>query len=177
MSDRKFDGHYVDKSGTKIFHSDKRRYVPIKTYERNRVKVAKIAQERRQMAGFVRLLASYGCVQSGEDQADCGECGPCEASAWLSERGLSDAPRLGELSDREIDLLGDLIRQRGWSRPMDIGGYDGSDHSAVLARLVIKGYAEMKAHGGVMGNARSGHRYRALFSADGKSLVKTAEGK
>lgn len=36
---------------------------------------------------------------------------------------------------------------KGWARPMDVGGHNGSDHSYVLARLVKKGYVERKARG------------------------------
>jgi hypothetical protein len=36
--------------------------------------------------GYVRLLVSYGCVEDGESM--CGQCGPCEASAFLKRWGL-----------------------------------------------------------------------------------------
>jgi len=40
----------------------------------------------QQALGFVRLLVSYGCAAEGEKM--CGECGPCEAAAFLDKWGL-----------------------------------------------------------------------------------------
>jgi hypothetical protein len=37
---------------------------------------------------FARILASYGCVRIEQTGGQpCGECGPCEAWAWLCEHG------------------------------------------------------------------------------------------
>jgi hypothetical protein len=50
-----------------------------------------------------------------------------------------------------------------WVRPMDIGGRDGSDHSAILKRLAAKGYAERRRRNSLMNalNSRRGsYEYR-----------------
>jgi hypothetical protein len=36
-----------------------------------------------------------------------------------------------------------------WQRPLDMGGHDGSSHSAVLAALVRKGLVEKRQRGGL----------------------------
>lgn len=49
----------------------------------------------------------------------------------------------------------------GWVRPMDLGGRDGSNHSAVLRQLERKGYVESKQRLGNGSNpARGSRRYR-----------------
>ena len=47
------------------------------------------------------------------------------------------------LSPRELELLRWLDDEQ-WVRPMDIGGRDGSHHSATLTRLASRGLAERK---------------------------------
>jgi hypothetical protein len=40
------------------------------------------------LAGFTRILASYGCADAMEpDEPSCGKCAPCEAAAYLKEIG------------------------------------------------------------------------------------------
>lgn len=66
--------------------------------------------------------------------------------------------RVRVLSELERELLESLTDE--WVRPMDVGGTDGSHHSATLTRLVRYGLAERKRHYvGVSG----GHwRYRRV---------------
>lgn len=47
------------------------------------------------------------------------------------------------LTDRQRDLLRWLDDDQ-WKRPMDVGAWDGSHHSATLAALTRKGLAERK---------------------------------
>lgn len=35
-------------------------------------------------------------------------------------------------------------RESGWLRPLDLGGRDGSNHSAILAQLIRRGLVESK---------------------------------
>jgi hypothetical protein len=49
------------------------------------------------------------------------------------------------LSDRKREVLDALSGlHEGWARPMDVGGRDGSHHSATLAQLAKHGLAERK---------------------------------
>lgn len=134
------------------------------------VNVAYLVQQRRELAVFTRLLASYGCA--GDGDKPCGECGPCEASRWLKDHAQTLArPRRG-LTPREREVfdcfplpsrsaLQGKPARKEWLRPMDVGGHDASDHSAVLQRLVIKGYVEMREWGG---HVRPSWRYRRVFA-------------
>lgn len=117
-----------------------------------------LIQTRRELLAFARLLASYGCA--GDGDTPCGKCGPCEASDWLTSRGLREPKPLPPLNEREAEILREMPHGDGcddWLRPMDCGGRDGSDHSRVLMRLVAKGYVEMKEWGG---HCRGSWRYR-----------------
>lgn len=64
-----------------------------------------------------------------------------------------------KLTPRQEEVLNELPDE-GWWRPMDIGGRDGSDHSAVLASLVKKGLAERKHRGGAVHISRASYVYR-----------------
>jgi len=50
------------------------------------------------------------------------------------------------LTMRERDVLSSLVHQprSAWLRPMDVGGRDGSHHSATLRQLVAMGLVERK---------------------------------
>ena len=48
------------------------------------------------------------------------------------------------LSDRQLDILESLVAFEGWAQPMDIGGRDGSHHSATLKTLTNQGLVERK---------------------------------
>jgi hypothetical protein len=66
-----------------------------------------------------------------------------------------------KLTEREEEILYQLPND--WCRPMDIGGRDGSDHSAVLKRLAEKGYAERCRRNTLrneMGSRRGSYVYR-----------------
>lgn len=59
-------------------------------------------------------------------------------------------------------LQRDVLEQTDtvWLRPMDMGGRDGSQHSAVLAALVRKGLVEKRQRGGHALSARGSYVYR-----------------
>ncbi|SLC72248.1 Uncharacterised protein [Mycobacteroides abscessus subsp. massiliense] len=48
------------------------------------------------------------------------------------------------LTDNQIEVLLQFGRESGWLRPLDLGGRDGSNHSAILAQLVRRGLVESK---------------------------------
>lgn len=72
-----------------------------------------------------------------------------------------------KLTQRQHDLLKD-IRYSGhtWHRPMDLGGGDSSDHSAVLNQLTRKGLVQRKLR---VGSRRS---YLYAITDAGKALMK-----
>ena len=120
--------------------------------------IAILLQERRRLLEFTRLLVSYGCAgvdQEADDTTLCGQCGPCEARAWLAERGLLEVPSRPRLTQRETEVLRELDAE--WVRPMDVGGRDGNDVSRTLTALVRKGYAEIKRRAG---HCRPSYLYR-----------------
>jgi len=47
------------------------------------------------------------------------------------------------VSEREMELLINLSDEN-WRRPMDVGAWDGSHHSATLTRLAKRGLVERK---------------------------------
>ena len=47
-------------------------------------------------------------------------------------------------TSRQEQLLQALISYRGWARPMDVGGTDGSHHSKTLAALWRQGLVERR---------------------------------
>ena len=49
-----------------------------------------------------------------------------------------------QISSRQLDVLRALARFGDWARPMDIGGRDGSHHSAALSQLARHGLADRK---------------------------------
>ena len=60
---------------------------------------------------------------------------------------------------RERELLIEM-RGRGWFRPLDLGGHNGSHHSYTLTRLVKKGLVERKQRSSHQ--SRPSYVYRAL---------------
>ncbi len=62
------------------------------------------------------------------------------------------------LSARDRELLELICSVRGWVRPMDLGGKDGSHHSATLAKFVRHGWARRRLRGG---HTRGAYAYRA----------------
>jgi hypothetical protein len=50
---------------------------------------------------------------------------------------------VGELSDRQRDVL-ESLAALSWAQPMDVGGRDGSHHSATLSGLAKRGLVERK---------------------------------
>lgn len=64
------------------------------------------------------------------------------------------------MTARELGVLRSLD-DKLWLRPMDVGGTDGSHHSATLKRLVQQGLAAERRGGNyARGTARHGFRYR-----------------
>jgi hypothetical protein len=64
-----------------------------------------------------------------------------EKKAALVPRPADARPRL---SGRQRDVLDSLAVLGDWSRPMDVGGRDGSHHAATLSALARRGLAERK---------------------------------
>jgi len=84
---------------------------------------------------------------------------------------ISDKARL--LTAREAEILrfardttdADPRRNGGWFTPSDIGGYDGSDHSRILRRLVAEHFAMIdekfrNTFMAAMGSRKAGRLYR-----------------
>jgi hypothetical protein len=70
------------------------------------------------------------------------------------------------LSARDRDLLELVCSVRGWVRPMDLGGKDGSHHSATLAKFVRYGWVHRRLRGG---HTRAAYSYRA--TPTGRALL------
>ena len=49
-----------------------------------------------------------------------------------------------KISDRQRDVLRSLAAYGDWAQPMDVGGRDGSHHSATLGQLARHGLAARK---------------------------------
>ena len=49
-----------------------------------------------------------------------------------------------QISSRQLDVLDSLAVFGDWAQPMDIGGRDGSHHSATLSQLACHGLVERK---------------------------------
>lgn len=66
-----------------------------------------------------------------------------------------------KLTLREQEVLNELDSE--WSRPMDVGGRDGSDHSRVLKSLARKGVIERHRRNtlqNAFGSSRGSYMYR-----------------
>jgi hypothetical protein len=73
------------------------------------------------------------------------------------------------MSERDMEILAALRaacdnherigHMDGWAKPLDCGGWNGSDHSYRLGKLVKSGYAEVNRKP-MNPNARPGKRYR-----------------
>lgn len=81
------------------------------------------------------------------------------------------APATGSaaLSARDNEVLDELKHwkyNKGWARPMDVGGRDCSHHSRTLSKLVRLGYAEARRRcvsiQGALGSDRAGKEYKAV---------------
>jgi len=74
------------------------------------------------------------------------------------------------LAERDFEVLIDLQNacdqflkleaMGGWVRPLDCGGYNGSDHSYRLAKLARLGLAEQRQRSSWGTGARGSKRYR-----------------
>jgi DNA-binding MarR family transcriptional regulator len=79
--------------------------------------------------------------------------------------------------DENLKLLKSLARRAAlgheWSRPMDLGAYDGSGHSARLKRLSAKGLVERERRNSIcnvlLNSARGSYVYR--ISDAGRRLL------
>lgn len=63
------------------------------------------------------------------------------------------------ISEREREVL-EALSYTEWLRPMDIGGRDGSHHSATLAKLVARGIVERRSRSAWQ--TRGSYRYLRL---------------
>ncbi|OKH83344.1 hypothetical protein EB73_07220 [Mycobacterium sp. SWH-M3] len=75
------------------------------------------------------------------------------------------------LTANQIDMLRQFGSELRWLRPLDLGGRDGSNHSAVLAQLQRRGLVESKvrSHG-----TRGSKLYRITPAGRHALLVHTA---
>lgn len=97
------------------------------------------------------------------------------------------------LKDHEVEVLGGLEyelrakypwREDRFARPLDIGGYNGSHHSATLRTLVRRGWVERQRRPGLHSGGRGSYVYRlteagqeALAAHNGQlSEAKAVEG-
>ncbi len=79
--------------------------------------------------------------------------------------------------DENVQLLKSLVRRAAlgheWSRPMDLGAYDGSGHSARLKRLSTKGLVERERRNSIcnvlLNSSRGSYVYR--ISEAGRRLL------
>lgn len=85
---------------------------------------------------------------------------------------------IAPLTPRDIEVLHDLVafmfspHAPTWARPLDIGGTNGSHHSATLAKLTKRGLVERVQRGTLdlfPGATRGAWQYRA--TASGMALV------
>ena len=72
-----------------------------------------------------------------------------------------------DISDRQREVLHDLISNGSWCRPMDVGGKDQSHHARTLQQLVALKLVETKKIHSIFCNGkpcccRGGRRYRVL---------------
>lgn len=77
---------------------------------------------------------------------------------------MMDHPHVS-LTERQASFLAEIqamgFDHGEWFRPMDIGGRNGSEHSAVLSELVPKGLIESRQrHSSAWGSARGSKIYR-----------------
>lgn len=78
---------------------------------------------------------------------------------------------MAELTDAQAWMLAHCSDR--WQRPMDMGGRDGSDHSALLAALVRKGLVEREQRGGAgAAYARGSYLYR--ITPEGEAVRKSS---
>ena len=74
------------------------------------------------------------------------------------------------ITDRDLIVLGELRAanknhlevgfRKGWARPMDCGGFNGSHHSKTLQKLARLGFVEMSRETTAAANGRPGILYR-----------------
>lgn len=76
------------------------------------------------------------------------------------------------MSREEREILEDLALSGGWLRPMDLGGRDGSYHSAALARMVKRGWVERENRHAW--GIRPAYRYR--ITKDGRGALGVIAG-
>ena len=62
---------------------------------------------------------------------------------------MSTQPRTRPLTDNQLEVLRQFGSETGWLRPLDLGGSNRSNHSAVLAQLQRRGLVDSKvrSHG------------------------------
>lgn len=76
------------------------------------------------------------------------------------------------LTENQMEVIQQFGTETRWLRPLDLGGRDGSNHSAVLAQLVRRGLVESKVRSS---GVRGSRLYRitpagAGLLADGRNV-------
>jgi|HubBroStandDraft_6_1064221.scaffolds.fasta_scaffold789457_3 hypothetical protein len=71
-----------------------------------------------------------------------------------------------KITPKQEDVLSSLAtfggRAREWARPMDIGAFDGSHHTATLRVLIDKKLVERRLRGSLLNQIRGQETYDAL---------------
>lgn len=77
------------------------------------------------------------------------------------------------LTKRDREVLRDLVlfSSSAWARPMDVGGRDGSHHSATLAKLVRRGLAKRRKRGTLINVYGIGIRGSWMYRATPAGIV------
>jgi hypothetical protein len=65
------------------------------------------------------------------------------------------------LPERQRFVLQALATHDSWARPMDVGAFDGSHHTATLRALMKKGLVERKLRGSLLNQIRGSACYEA----------------
>lgn len=142
------------------------RVTKTRTGRRNALRSCDLAGDRRRARMVEPRLAVFGpglhrphqqrrvVFQRSARAALAGSCG--WGCSWL----LPGA-RVRDLSPRALELLR-WLDDRDWKRPMDVGGRDGSHHSATLARLVRQGFADRRKFHAIHCAHGSTHRRKLI---------------
>lgn len=70
-----------------------------------------------------------------------------------------------QIPEYQRDVLAALAHFDEWARPMDVGGTDGSHHTASLRALLKKGLVERRLRGSLLNQIRGTALYDRLRGA------------
>lgn len=79
----------------------------------------------------------------------------------------------GTVADRDLEVLVEMLRSSGderWLRPMDVGGFDGSDESYRMAKLARLGLAERSRRNSIANDFNQG-RGSYVYRLTGAGIV------